>query len=225
MPRSKLKKFKEIKSRKNVIETDYPGKLNTDIDWSSHFGNDFPIILELACGNGEYTNGLASLNPNKNYIGLDVKGERIWQGSTDSINKNLTNTAFLRCQIDHLTEYFKPVAVDEIWIIHPDPFLKASNARKRLTSSKFLEIYRKISKPNTIVHLKTDSYPLYISTLETLSTENIIPEISIENLYKSDYLYDHHNITTRFEQKALDQGGQIYYIKFTLLSQVSPNFL
>ena len=132
MARSKLKKFQEIEIRKNVIETSYPSNKNTDIDWQKHFGNNNPLILELACGNGEYTNGLAVLNPDKNYIGIDIKGERIWRASSYSLDKNITNTAFLRCQIDHLTKYFEPNSIDEIWIVHPDPFSKESNTKKTL---------------------------------------------------------------------------------------------
>jgi tRNA (guanine-N7-)-methyltransferase len=216
MPRTKLRKFQEIETRKNVIETSYPSSQNIDIDWPAHFGNDNPIILELACGNGEYTNGLAALYKDKNYIGVDIKGERIWQASTDSFELGLKNTAFLRCQIDHLTAYFRANQISEIWIIHPDPFLKESNSRKRLTSAKFLNIYRKICKLGTIIHLKTDSQPLFESTIEVLNAQNITPISVTKDLYNSDLLKENHNIVTKFEQKALNQNGFIYYMKFHL---------
>lgn len=216
MSRSKLRKFQEIRSRKNVVEIVYPNKPSDSIDWQVHFGNNNPIVLELACGNGEYTNGLAELNPNKNYIGIDIKGERIWRASTDSITNGLTNTAFFRCQIDHLAEYFKPGSVSEIWIIHPDPFLRESDTKKRLTSSKFLNVYRQICKPSAIVHLKTDSKELFDSTLKVLYSENRAPLAATNDLYASHLFRDHHGITTRFEQKALDNGSKIYYIKFLL---------
>jgi tRNA (guanine-N7-)-methyltransferase len=216
MSRSKIRKFKEIQFRKNIIETSYPSKQNTDIGWLDHFGNSNPIVLELACGNGEYTNGLAALNIDRNYIGVDIKGERIWQGSTISLEKNLINTAFLRCQIDHLAEYFDPRSIDEIWIIHPDPHLKDSDKRKRLTSSKFLDVYRQVAKPRTAVHLKTDSKELFDFTLETLKNEKMEIQITCHDLYNSEYLDDHHNIVTRFETKALSKNNQIYYIRFLL---------
>ncbi|MBC7472269.1 MAG: tRNA (guanosine(46)-N7)-methyltransferase TrmB [candidate division SR1 bacterium] len=218
MSRSKLKKFQEITTRKNVIEVVYPNKQNISIDWQAHFGNKNPIILELACGNGEYTNGLAALNLDKNYIGIDIKGERIWQASTDSITNNLTNAAFFRCQIDHLADYFEPNSVSEIWIIHPDPFLRESDTKKRLTSRKFLNIYRQFCRPNSIVYLKTDSQELFDFTLKILISENITPIVAVNDLYKSHFLTDHHLIITRFERKALNNGGKIYYIKFSLKS-------
>jgi tRNA (guanine-N7-)-methyltransferase len=216
MSRIKLKKFTEITYRTNIIEPSKANFKSVKDNWNTHFGNSNPIVLELACGNGEYTNGLAIINPNKNYIGVDIKGDRIWQASTDSQKNYLTNTAFLRVQIDHLQDFFGPNEVSEIWIIHPDPFVAGSDERRRLTSYKFLEVYRKFIKRDCPIHLKTDNKNLFDYTLEVLANQNIKPEIACTDLYNSHYVEDHCNIVTRFEKKALDKQSKIYYIKWCM---------
>jgi tRNA (guanine-N7-)-methyltransferase len=216
MARTKLKKFVEIESRASVIEPSKSNYKTIKGNWHQHFGNDNPIIVELACGFGEYTNGLAELHPENNYIGVDVKGDRIWMASTISIEKNLSNTLFLRCEIDHLLEFFALGEISELWIVHPDPFLRDGDKNKRLTSPKFLKIYRQLLKKGSNIHLKTDNKVLFDYTVDILKQENITPHIITENLHKSLYLEQHHGILTRFEQKALDKQGLIYYLKLSM---------
>jgi tRNA (guanine-N7-)-methyltransferase len=216
MPRKKLQKFDEIELRKNVLEPSKANYKTIKSHWSEHFANSNPIVLELACGAGEYTNGLAEIFPDKNFIGVDIKGDRIWQGSTTSIEKNLQNNAFLRCQVDHLLEFFGPNEVSEIWIVHPDPFLRDGDTHKRLTAPKFLDIYKQIMKPSGLLHLKTDNRQLYEYTLQTLASLNINIMHHTDDLHQSPYLSLHHGIQTYFEKKALAKNQAICYITFTL---------
>src|SRR5688500_7356319 len=157
MAQKKLQRFAEIRSFRNVLE--YPAGIKGK--WSAFFGNTNPIILELACGKGEYTVGLAELYPEKNFIGIDIKGNRIWVGAKAAIEKNLFNAAFLRIQIEKLDEYFAADEVDEIWITFPDPHLRNSRSKKRLTHPKFLRLFAIVMKKSGVIHLKTDSPELY----------------------------------------------------------------
>src|SRR5688500_13990868 len=151
MGQKKLARFEELGSFKNVLQfpKDMAGK------WKDFFGNNNPITLELACGKGEYTLGLAQLYPERNFIGIDLKGNRIWVGARKALNEELTNVAFLRTQIDHINSYFSAGEVSGIWITFPDPQLRVSKAKKRLTHPKFLRLYQQFLAPGGLIHLKT----------------------------------------------------------------------
>lgn len=226
--KNKLKKFGDLLSYPNVYENydpKYP-KLVVDQDkeidmkgrWASfHFNNNNPIVLELACGRGEYTEALAAAYPNQNFIGVDVKGARIWQGATNTLNKGLSNAAFLRTRIEQIALFFDPAEVDEIWITFPDPFLRNSKENKRLTSSRFLDQYQKIIKKGAIIHLKTDDPTLYEFTLETLASYHGA-EIMYHNndIYAQPLAYEELNYKTHYEKEHLADGRKIKYIRFTI---------
>ncbi len=226
--RNKLQKFSEVLSFPNVYENFDPrqpeliGKDGATVDlrgkWAAeHFQNDHPITLELACGRGEYTLALARQNPTRNFIGVDIKGARIWKGARIALQEELDNAAFLRTRIEQIAHFFAPGEVSEIWITFPDPFLRKGKASRRLTSSRFLPEYRKILKPEGLVHLKTDEPNLYEFTLETLAEH---PEIKL--LYHDDDIYakplpmpelEH---KTYYENMHLALGKTIKYVRFQL---------
>lgn len=157
MAQKKIVRFAELQTFTNVLQNP-PGMQG---QWHTYFGNTNPIVLELACGKGEYTLGLAQLYPSKNFIGIDVKGNRIWVGAKKAIQQNLKNATFLRIQIDGIANNFAHGEVDEIWITFPDPQLRISKSKKRLTHPKFLRLYQQLLKPGGSIHLKTDSPQLY----------------------------------------------------------------
>lgn len=186
-------------------------------DWSENvFGNTHPITLELACGGGEYTLELAGKFPDRNFIGVDIKGERIYKGAKKALDDGLKNVVFLRAYIQFLDRYIKRETdyVNEIWITFPDPYPKKSKKRKRLTSPFFLDIYRRILMPDGVIHLKTDSRLLYDFTLETLNSENcrIIRETS--DLYHSSMADEILSIKTLYEEQHLKDGKTIKYVEF-----------
>lgn len=215
MGRKKLERFVDNAERDNVIEPGKPIYDEIKGTWNSrYFKNDHPVILELACGKGEYTVGLAQLFPEKNYIGVDVKGARIWKGSQESIERKLINTAFLRTQIQQIDHFFKTSEVDEIWIVFPDP--QPGSARKRLTNPRFLEMYKNILKPGGIVRLKTDSDLLFQYTFETLKLRDDVRDLVFtEDLYNSGLLGEHYGITTRYESQFTVEGNEIKYLRFS----------
>jgi tRNA (guanine-N7-)-methyltransferase len=157
MARRKLKHFAEMAALPNVLEypENMPGK------WAEHFGNNNPLVLELGCGTGAYTISLAERYPDKNFIGVDIKGARMWHGATAAHQDGKTNVAFLRIVIENIAEYFAPNEVSEIWITFPDPHPREGKARKRLCSPRFHEIYRKFIQPVGKLHLKTDNQELF----------------------------------------------------------------
>ena len=222
MGKNKLKKFSEMERIDFVFQ--YPwavlrqegfplrGRWRDEV-----FHNDKPIILELGCGKGEYTVGLATARPDANYIGVYIKGARMWTGATDAQSRGLKNVAFLRTDIELLPAFFAPGEVDEIWITFPDPQMK--KVRKRLTSTRFLELYRQVLKDGGIVNLKTDSPFLYTYT-SIMADENRLPvEVSTDNLYASSAADDILKIRTYYEQQWLDRGLTIKYIRFALPAQ------
>ena len=165
MPRNKLKKFKEFDSLSNTLQFD-------DLDIKSKldsFTNNKNIILELACGKAEYALALAKQNPDKIIISIDIQGERLWHGAKFALDNNINNILFLRIQIEDLVKYFEANSVSEIWITFPDPFPRKSQIKKRLTSPRFLKIYKNILKINNIIHLKTDDEKLYKYSLESVA--------------------------------------------------------
>ncbi|MFU8859532.1 MAG: tRNA (guanosine(46)-N7)-methyltransferase TrmB [Cyclonatronaceae bacterium] len=217
MAKNKLQRYEDIKYLNNVIEMDehnFTEPVEMRGRWSVEFGNDNPIVLELACGKGEYTRELAKRNPNRNYIGIDRKGDRIWKGAVASLENELDNVRFLRIHIDHITGYFAPSEVDEIWITFPDPQLKKD--RKRLTSPMFIDRYRRIMKPGGIIHLKTDSLVLYEYTSEIIRELNLEIIRVIPDVYRLNELPDDLDIRTWYENHHLKTGRTIRYISFAV---------
>ena len=224
--RNKLFKFAEILTYPNVFENpDFhnPHLLGLNGEpvemkgkWDeAFFRNGNPIILELACGRGEYSFALGKSFPNKNFIGVDIKGARIYQGATKVLDAALTNVAFLRTKIELIDHFFEAGEISEIWITFPDPFLRDSKANKRLTSPRFLKLYKHILKPDGLIHLKTDDPKLYDFTLEVLNEDS-----TIEVLYNDDDIYSKPlpeealEIKTYYEIKHLAIGRTIKYVKF-----------
>ena len=222
MAKNKLQRFSEIRNFQNVIELGYNDIFDSKISgtWSKDiFLNNNPIVLELACGKGEYAIGLAKKNPNKNYVGIDIKGERIWKGAKEALKMKLDNVRFLRTRIEHLNFIFAEDEISEIWITFPDPFLKKSKSNKRLTSLRFLEIYKKMLVKEGVVHLKTDSQDLYSYTLDVLNQKKhkvLESFININDIKKSNQDLD---IMTYYEKKFILIGKPITYIKFMLSKQ------
>lgn len=217
MSRNKMARFADISARRNVIE---PGK---DIfesikgKWhKDYFNNDGDITLELACGRGEYTIGLARLFPEKNFIGVDIKGDRIWKGSGIAEEEGLDNVAFLRSHIVELENFFLPGEVSEIWITFPDPRPKDRDEKRRVTYVRFLEIYKKILRKGAIIRLKTDNTGLFAYTLEELKKRNDIEGLEYTfDLYHSPLKPECFDIRTRFEMKFSELGHDIKYLKFS----------
>jgi tRNA (guanine-N7-)-methyltransferase len=215
MGRSKLERFKIIGERQNVIEPGdelfiaLKGKWATD-----YFGNGQSIILEVGCGKGDYTVGMANLFPKKNFIGVDIKGSRLWKGSTVAEEKALNNVAFLRNFVEHLPENFAPAEVNEIWITFPDPRPKKGEIKKRLTSPRYLNIYESLVKPGGLIHFKTDNLELFQYTLDLLQERNAGDLIYTYDLYASDLQHHTLNIQTTYEKRFLAEGISIKYLQY-----------
>jgi len=215
----KLERFKEIEGQPNVIEPSkeiyhyVKGKWNAD-----YFKNDHPITIELACGRGEYTVGLAHLFPNNNYIGVDIKGERIWKGSTRAREASLGNVAFLRTMILLIENFFEDHEVNEIWITFPDPRPRKRDIKRRLTSPRFLSIYKRLLKPGGYVRLKTDNTALYEYSLEELQSRKDIGDLKFtDDVYHSDLRPECFDIKTRYEEAFASKGEKIKYLRFRFL--------
>ncbi|MBQ9883813.1 MAG: tRNA (guanosine(46)-N7)-methyltransferase TrmB [Bacteroidaceae bacterium] len=219
MGKGKLAKFADLASYPHVFEYPYSVVDNVPFEmkgkWGeSFFKNDHPIVLELGCGRGEYTVGLGRLFPDKNFVGVDIKGARMWSGATESLRSGMTNVAFLRTNIEIIDRFFATDEVSEIWLTFSDPQMKKPT--KRLTSSYFLERYRKFLKDGGLVHLKTDSNFLYTYT-KLLIEENHLPvQVQTDDLYHSGQADEILSIQTYYEQQWLDRGLNIKYIKFAL---------
>jgi tRNA (guanine-N7-)-methyltransferase len=228
--RNKLQKFAEVLSFPNVYENfdaKAPGLagengVNVDLKghWRErHFGNGHPLTLELACGKGDYAIGLAESFPQRNFIGVDIKGARIWRGAKTALEKGLQNVAFLRTRIEQIALFFEKNEVDEIWITFPDPFLRDSKANRRLTSAMFLGQYREILKPGGLVHLKTDEPNLYDFTLETLAAQNDYSlQYHDDDIYAKPLPMPELEIKTFYEKQHLAAGKTIKYVRFQLRS-------
>lgn len=224
MAKKKLIRFEDIKTMDFVFEptmdmvkeNTFPQKGN----WNEFFGNDNPIVLELGCGKGEYAVGLAKKYPNKNFIGVDIKGARIWYGANTVREEGMKNVAFIRTRIDFIETFFAKDEISEIWLTFSDP--QPNKPRKRLSSPLFLSRYRKFLKPGGIVHLKTDNSWLFASTLE------VIYDNKLELFQKTWDLYGEMiedldsdtreilNIRTHYEQIFSDKGFDIKYVKFKI---------
>lgn len=212
MGKDKLKRFKEIAEFANVFELE---PIHKGAWAKNYFKNDHPIVLELGCGRGEYTVNLAEQYPSKNFIGIDIKGARIWRGAKTALENKMQNVAFLRIEIESILAHFDPAEIAEIWITFPDPQPQISRERKRLTSNRFLAYYQTILQPNGIVHLKTDSDALYEYTKELLQSQAIKIIADTSDLYQDEILDDLLRIQTTYEKKYLSLGKNINYLKFS----------
>ena len=220
MAKNKLTKFAEMATYKNVFECTFQELQKNPFalkgNWNKeYFKNNNPIVLELGCGKGEYTVGLARYFPNKNFIGMDIKGARMWTGATDAIKNNLDNAAFVRTHIEMISHFFAPKEISEIWITFPDPQMKKTN--KRLTSCRFMKEYCTLLKDNGIIHLKTDSNFLYTYTKAMIEENQLNILFDTDDLYNSDIEDDILSIQTFYEKQWLDRGLNIKYIKFLCL--------
>ncbi len=219
--KNKLKRFKENETFKNVIQPTREEILQGNFEhkgkWAEFFGNNNPIVLELGCGKGEYTLALSKRNPDKNYIGVDIKGARFWRGAKIALEEKLDNVAFLRTQIELIAEVFEANEISEIWITFPDPQIKYTRTKHRLTNHDFLVKYHHILAKDGLVHLKTDSEFMHGYTLGLLHGEG------------QEIVYAHHNVynnsespaivrevQTFYEKQYLEKGKAITYIKFRL---------
>ena len=212
MAQKKLQRFADIKNFANVLE--YPESMQGN--WKKFFKNENPVILELACGRGEYTVGLAQLFPQRNFIGVDIKGNRMYIGAKKCLAEKINNAAFLRTQIEKITSYFSPGEVDEIWITFPDPQLRISKAKKRLTHPRFLRLYQQILKSTGLVHLKTDSPDLYLFTKKIIELYGIRVVEDCNDIYKQPEIKEELKIKTHYESLDIAQSNKIHYLKFTL---------
>lgn len=219
MGKNKLEKFADMRSYPHVFE--YPFSIVDDVPfemkgkWNSDFfKNSNPIVLELGCGRGEYTVGLARMYPDKNFIGVDIKGARMWTGATEALNEKLANVAFLRTNIEIIDRFFAQGEVSEIWLTFSDPQMK--KATKRLTSTYFMNRYRKFLVDRGLVHVKTDSNFMFTYTKYMLERNNLPVKFMTEDLYHSGLVDDILSIRTYYEQQWLDRGLTIKYVKFCL---------
>ncbi len=212
----KLERFKIIEERSNVIEPTKPIYKTIKGKWrEEHFKNDKPITVELACGRGEYSVGLGRLFPERNFIGVDVKGERIWKGSTVAVEENLTNVAFLRTHILLIENFFEPGEIDEVWLTFPDPRPTKRDIKRRLTSPRFMEMYKRLLKPGGYVRLKTDNTILYEYTLEEAQNRTDIIDLKFTNdVYASELRPECFDIKTRYEEAFAAKGETIKYLRF-----------
>ena len=227
MGKNKLKKFAEMETFSNVFQCS-ASSLNEDGQivsrpivnelagrWrETYFHNDHPIVLELGCGRGEYTVGLARRYPDKNFIGVDIKGARMWAGAKEAEQDGLKNVAFLRTNIEVITAFFAKDEVDEIWITFCDPQMK--KATKRLTSTYFMQRYQQIVKPNGLIHLKTDSPFLYTYTTEMLRLNPYPVLAQTDDLYACEQFPDAQALQTHYEKQWLERGMSIKYIEWQL---------
>jgi tRNA (guanine-N7-)-methyltransferase len=219
MGQKKLIRFAEILEFPNVLQ--YPTGMQGQ--WAKHFGNDHPITLELACGKGEYTIGLAEMYPERNFIGVDLKGNRIWVGAKKAIGQQLHNVAFLRTHIDKISDYFAPHEVTEIWITFPDPQLRYRDIKKRLTHPKFLRLYQQILMSGGKINLKTDSPDLYAFTLEVVEMYGLKAVAVMDDVYAREDRMPELNIKTHYEGLDIAGSHRIHYICLTLPDVTLPN--
>ena len=215
--RQKKRRFEENKLRTNLVESgkdfydEIKGKWHLKV-----FTDQQPIVLELGCGKGEYTLGLAQAFPNRNHIGVDIKGDRLWVGSGIALREGIQNAAFLRTQIQFLEHFFKKGEIEEIWVTFPDPRPKEKDDKRRLTAPRFLAIYQNLLKPDGWLKFKTDNTELFNYTLKLINKNRI----SVKNLafthdlYNSEYVFEHYEIKTKYERKFAALGETIKYLKF-----------
>ena len=212
MGHKKLIRFEAIKQFENVLE--YPE--NMQGNWHTFFKNNNPITLELACGKGEYSVGLGSMYPNRNFIGIDIKGNRIWRGAKTALDEGLTNVAFLRTEIDKINLFFAANEVSEIWITFPDPQLRTGKAKKRLTHPKFLRFYQQLLQSNGLIHLKTDSPDLYQFTKTVINLYELELLVDYNDAYAVPNIQQELKIKTHYEKLDIAKSNRIHYLQFKL---------
>ncbi len=212
MGQKKLIRFEAIKHFSNVLE--YPQDMQGK--WKDFFKNDGQVTLELACGKGEYAVGLGRMFPERNFIGIDLKGNRIWRGAKTALDEGLGNVAFVRSHIDKITDYFQNGEVSEIWITFPDPQLRGSRAKKRLTHPRFLRLYQKILQPGGLVHLKTDSPDLYRFTLAVINLFELELLEKSNNVYAQASIQPELLIKTHYEGLDIAGSNRIHYLCFRI---------
>jgi len=219
MGKNKLKRFAELETLERVfqpgtgyLDTSFPlkGKWRSEV-----FKNENRLVVELGCGRGEYTVNMARMFPGLNFIGVDKKGARLWRGAKTSNEENILNAAFLRIQILHLDLFFAPGEIDEIWITFPDPQPQLSREKNRMTSPRFLNMYKNLLKTGGFIHLKTDNRGLFDYTLETIKGMGLILHQSTADLYSKADLSGVLQIKTTYESRFLEEGLKICYLKFS----------
>ena len=214
MSRNKNIKYARAEVLSNVIQDTKPDFGLQKGHWKTkHFLNKHPIVLELGCGRGEYSNGLAKLFPEKNFIGIDIKGDRLAAAGLQAEKDQLKNVAFLRIMMQFIDDFFEENEVDEIWITFPDPRSKDRDEKKRLTHFNFLTKYKKVLKPDGILHLKTDSLPFFNYSIDSLTLNQFDIIAQTNDLYESPWNKDHFGIKTRFEKIFYDKGFPINYLR------------
>lgn len=212
MGQKKLQRFAEIKTFNNVLE--YPVHMRGK--WSTFFKNDNAIILELACGKGEYAVEMGRMHPQTNFLGVDLKGNRMWVGAKKALQDNLTNVGFVRSHIDKIDQYFEKGEVAEIWITFPDPQLRTSKAKKRLTHPRFLRLYQKILPTQGIIHLKTDSPDLYHFTKTVIALYGLKLNVDLADVYAEENIPEELQIVTYYESLDIAKSNRIHYLQFEL---------
>jgi tRNA (guanine-N7-)-methyltransferase len=212
MGQKKLIRFEAIKQFPNVHE--YPQDMQGK--WKDYFKNEGSLTLELACGKGEYAVGLGRLYPNRNFIGMDLKGNRIWRGAKTALDDGLTNVAFVRSHIDKITDYYAPGEVSEIWITFPDPQLRFSRAKKRLTYPRYLRLYQQVLAEGGLVHLKTDSPDLYEFTKTVLNLFELTVLEYTDNVHAQPTVKQDLLIKTHYEGLDIAQSNRIHYLCFQI---------
>jgi tRNA (guanine-N7-)-methyltransferase len=212
----KLIRFEAIRHFENVLE--YPQGMQGK--WNEFFKNNHSITLELACGKGEYAVGLGTMYPERNFIGIDLKGNRIWRGAKTALDNGLTNVAFIRSLIDKIRDYFNPGEIAEIWITFPDPQLRGSKAKKRLTHPKFLRMYQEILAKDGIVNLKTDSPDLYHFTKTVINLFAFSVLEDAENVHTLPVIKPELLIKTHYEGLDIAKSNRIHYLRFKLDKEI-----
>jgi len=218
--KNKLKRFKDNETFSNVIQPTREEVLNDSLklkgNWKQNFfKNENPIVLELGCGKGEYSVNLAKLFPNKNFLGIDIKGARFWRGAKTALEEKIANVGFLRTQIELVDLLFEENEVDEIWITFPDPQIKYKRTKHRMTNPDFLDKYKKILKPNGVVHLKTDSEYMHGYTLGLLQGLGLTIEYAHHDVYgTTNAPKEVTDIQTYYESQYLAVGKKITYLRF-----------
>ena len=225
--RGKLQRFEENYKSDIVFEPGKEGYEELNGTWKQEiFGNTNELVIELGCGKGEYTIGLANEFPNRNFIGIDIKGDRIWVGRKQAVEKQLSNVRFLRTEIAFLLKFFDESEVDEIWLTFPDPRPKKRDAKRRLSHPNFLAYYQRILKEDGWFKFKTDNTPLFEYTLDLLKEE--WPVLNLEytfDLYNSELNTEHFGIKTKYEQLFHAKGEKIKYLKFQFDYEKTGNAL
>ncbi len=221
MGKDKIRRFAELHNFHHVIESGIEEVFKADHPlkgrWREfYFKNNYPLVLELGCGKGEYTIKLAEKYPSKNFIGVDIKGNRIWVGAKMALENKLKNVMFLRTRIEFIASFFETDEVDELWITFPDPQETNSRRRKRLISPVFLKKYCGFLKKDGIINLKTDNDILYNYTLDLIKQNNLNLTLSTFDLYNSEFVAKAGNIKTHYEQIFLNEGKPIHYLQFNL---------